>query len=43
MTYSIPLREHSRRASGLFNPQLEFSPRPHLTAMEIGEGKLLNH
>ena len=43
MTYPIPLRKHSRRPPGLFNPQLEFSPRPHLTAMEVGEGKLLNH
>ena len=43
MTYPIPLRKHSRRPPGLSNPQLEFSPRPHLTAMETGEGKLLNH
>lgn len=43
MTCPIPLREHSRRPSDSFNPQLEFSPRPHLTAMETGEGKLQNH
>lgn len=36
-------KEAFRKTPAVFKPQLEFSPRPHLTATEVGEGKLLNH